>query len=303
MHRAVYTHNDLDGLVSALLARVAMPDADVLFCDYAALPEMVAARADRYDTVWFADLSIREESLFDGLREHEVEVSWFDHHASSLEQDWMAECRIDTSGDHCAADIVRAYVEELGFEIPVEVQTLCDYAHDQDLWVRKLPDAQRFNDILGQMRVFDLFCTLTEDLGRVYHWTAAMTAASEATATERAWSIQLATQTSVYTDLPDGHRLRAACCWGSVSEVGDALGEPDMLVALIDLRGLDHRSAKCSLRTQSDEIQANQIAEQLGGGGHPKASGAPLELDVLKALSGELLEQVLAAARSAGEQR
>ncbi len=301
--RAIFTHNDLDGLVSALVAQVAMPDADVFFCDYAGLAELVLERLDRYDVLWLTDLSLREEAFFEELREAGLEeVCWFDHHASSTPQPWMDECRIPTDGTSCAADVVRGYVEELGHALPLPLQTLSDYAHDVDLWIRKLDVAQDFNDILGTMPVQQLFDELRADLSRVYHWTPAMSAACVATQTARRRSRELAEATTVWHELPSGEKLRACCCWGSVSEIGDELGDPDTLVILLDLRSLERGQVKYSFRTQSPTLAADRIAEQLGGGGHPKASGAPLEIEVLRALSESLTERVAAVVKSLAEQ-
>lgn len=289
---AVFTHNDLDGLTCALLARVALPRADVYFCDYDGLPGLLSRKAERYDTIWLTDLSLSDEAVFGTLRESGAEVYWFDHHVSSIEQPWMAECRIDRTGDLCAADVVRAYVEEQGHALPIPLQTLSDWAHDQDLWIRDIPEAERFNDILGTMSVQKLFDLLEADLGRVYQPTEAMECAAERTRQARAWSLKLAEATSAWSTLPSGHRLRACCCWGSTSEVGDALGADDVLVIMCDLRNLDRGQPKLSFRTQSETIAANRIAEAMGGGGHPKASGAPLGFDALIALSHELLSRV-----------
>lgn len=300
--RAIFTHNDLDGLVSALVAQVAMPDADVYFCDYAGLATLVRDRLDRYDVIWLTDLSLREQDFFDDLREAGLdEVCWFDHHASSTPQPWMDECRIPTDGQSCAADVVRRYVEELGHELPLPIQTLCDYAHDVDLWIRKLDEAQDFNDILGDMPVQQLYDELTADLGRVYQWTPAMQDACARTQAARQRSRELAEATTVWHDLPSGGRLRACCCWGSVSEIGDEMGDADTLVILLDLRAVERGQVKYSFRTQSDALAADRIAEVLGGGGHPKASGAPLEIEVLQSISAVLAERVAAVAKSLGE--
>ena len=301
--RAIFTHNDLDGLVSALVAQVAMPDADVYFCDYGGLAELVRQRFDRYDTIWLTDLSLRDQDFFDDLREADLdEVCWFDHHASSAPQAWMTECRIPTDGSQCAADVVRQYVEEQGHELPLPLQTLSDYAHDVDLWIRKLDASQDFNDILGTMPVQDLYDELQDDLGRVYHWTASMTAACEATQAARRRSRELAEATSVWLDLPSGEKLRACCCWGSVSEIGDELGDPHTLVILLDMRSLEKGQVKYSFRTQSETLPADRIAERLGGGGHPKASGAPLEIGIMKALSQALAERVAEVVDDLAEQ-
>lgn len=291
--RAIFTHNDLDGLVSALVAQVAMPDADVYFCDYAGLAELVRQRLERYDVIWLTDLSLREQDFFDDLRDAGLdEVCWFDHHASSAPQAWMDACRIPIDGNSCAADVVRRYVEELGHELPLPLQTLCDYAHDVDLWIRKIDAAQDFNDILGTMPVQQLYDELRADLGRVYHWTPPMESACAATQAARRRSRELAEATSVWHELPSGEKLRACCCWGSVSEIGDDLGAPDTLVILLDLRSLERGQVKYSFRTQSDTLSADRIAERLGGGGHPKASGAPLEVEVLQAVSASLAARI-----------
>ncbi len=291
---ACFTHNDLDGLVCALLYRLAHPDGDLFFCDYDGLPHLVRRVLPRYEAVWFCDLSVRDESLFDLLRESDAEVTWLDHHASSVPQAWMAVCRIDTSGEACAADVVAGYLADLGVELPLAHQTLLDFAHDQDLWIRRLPEAQAFNDILGTMRVQELYDLIAADPSRVYDWTPAMKEASDTTATERRASRKLAEATRCEAHLPDGTPVRAACCWGSVSEVADAIGDRDTLVVLLDLRSTAKGSLKYHFRTQSDEIRADRLAEQLGGGGHPKASGAPLEVDVLTSLSEALIARLQA---------
>lgn len=293
--QAVFCHNDLDGLVCALLLRVARPQADVYFCDYGGLAELVRRVLPRYDEVWFADLSVRDESLFRDLERSDADVYWLDHHISSSPRPWMAECRIDAGGERCAADIVRDFLLEQGHAIPVHLRTLVDWAHDQDLWIRAIPESQRFNDILGSMRVQELFDQIVTDPERVYHWTPAMHEASEQTAAERAASLTLAEETTRWAELANGHRLRAACCWGSVSEVGDALAADDTLVVLFDLRTAGKPHLKYHFRTRSDAIRADQIAERLGGGGHPKASGAPLDRGILTALSEALLERLRAA--------
>ncbi|MCC7494755.1 MAG: hypothetical protein IT204_20530 [Fimbriimonadaceae bacterium] len=300
-HRAIFTHNDLDGLVSALLARVALPDADVYFCEYSGLPGTVRARLQRYDVMWFTDLSMRDEPLFEEIRAAGIECYWFDHHASSLRQDWMVECRIDLSGERCAADVVKQYLLEQGLEIPVPVQTLADYAHDQDLWIRHLPAAQEFNDILGSLSVQELYDELTADPLRVYDWSPRMREAAEQTQAARRRSITLARATAVSGPLGDDQRILAVCCWGSVNEVAEELGDPHTLMVLLDLRQLERGQAKYSFRTKSDAINSNAIAEALDGGGHPKASGAPLGLDVLHALTGELVSRIQGVAASVGQ--
>ena len=76
--RALFTHNDLDALTSALLARLAMPDCDVFFCTYDRFPELIARRGPAYDVIWVADLSMKSDSPeMAALRSMDAEVSWY----------------------------------------------------------------------------------------------------------------------------------------------------------------------------------------------------------------------------------
>jgi oligoribonuclease NrnB/cAMP/cGMP phosphodiesterase (DHH superfamily) len=291
---AIFTHNDLDGLVSALLARLALPEAEVFFCDYHGLEESVRERLPRYDILWFTDLSLRDAGFFAHLASAAKDYYWFDHHISSQPQGFFRVCRIDPSENRCSADILRDYLVEQGYAIPEPLQTLVEYAHDQDLWLRERPEAGCFNDILGQMPVQELFQILEADPGAVHAWHPSMAAAAERTRQQRLRSIQLAESTVVCHDLGQGLRLKTAVCYGSASDVGEALGDAHTLVALWDLHDVGQMKPKFHFRTKSDRIDASRIAERLGGGGHPKASGAPGDLQTLQALSEAIAQQVLA---------
>ena len=300
-HRAVFTHNDMDGLTCALLTKVAMPDAAVYFCEYSMLAPLLLSKLDRFDTFWLTDLSLKDDAFFAQVRDSGVEMLWFDHHASSDYQPWMAVCRIDLSGNLCAAEVVRDYLVEQGIEIPIPLQTLVEWTHDQDLWRRQIPEAADFSDILGHLSVQELYDDLSADLGRVYQWTDRMTAASRATQEARQRSLDLARSTVVELPLDADHRVLACLCWGSVNEVGDALSDARTLVAMLDLRQVERGQVKFSFRTKSNSIEAHRIAETLGGGGHAKAAGAPLERAVLQSLTSELARRVVAAAATVGE--
>lgn len=295
---AIFTHNDLDGLVSALLARLALPSADVFFCDYHVLADLVREHLGEYDSVWFTDLSLRDPDFFEALRAAGKDYYWFDHHASSQPQDFFEVCRIDASGQACGAEVLARYLVDQGFSLSHPLRTLVQYAHDQDLWIRALPEAQDFNDILGTLPVQELFRILEEDPYAVYRWTESMEAARAETQRRREQSLQLAEATMVCLELGPGQQLKMALCCGSSSEVGEALGDERTLVALWDLRDLERLKPKFHFRTKSPVLNAARIAEQLGGGGHPRASGAPADLAPLKVLTEALARRVKAAAES-----
>ncbi|HTR61354.1 MAG TPA: hypothetical protein VMH37_06595, partial [Candidatus Binataceae bacterium] len=102
-------------------------------------------------------------------------------------------------------------------------------------------------------------------------------------------SVELARATMVDRELPNGIKVRTACCFGYSSEVAAHLyeGQHRTVVALFDLR-----SQGISLRRSADsDVNLAAIAESFGGGGHAAASG--FALAELRRLPAERLAELL----------
>ncbi len=84
-------------------------------------------------------------------------------------------------------------------------------------------------------------------------------------------SLALARATLVDRPLPNGLKVRTACCFGYSSEVAAELykDQTQTVIALFDLR-----SQGVSLRRSADcDVDLSQTARGFGGGGHAAAAG------------------------------
>ena len=76
-----------------------------------------------------------------------------------------------------------------------------------------------------------------------------------------------------------GHFAGIAFAENFISEVGNKLGELNPQYDFILV--INMSSCKMSFRTIKDEIDVSEIAKLFGGGGHPKASGASLNKELI----------------------
>jgi len=103
-------------------------------------------------------------------------------------------------------------------------------------------------------------------------------------------SIQLAEDTRIDCNV-NGIPLTVCAIQGFSSQVGNKLSEKDNSVVVM----LNITSANSiSFTTTRDDVNLTEIANIMGGGGHPKAAGCPLPLDsmlpMLQALVSTIME-------------
>ena len=84
----LYTHNDMDGIVSALLIKAVMKiehneDVTVEFCDYSS--DFNSKASDGYARVMFTDFVPNDLSVVEEIAENCFEVMIIDHHASKID--------------------------------------------------------------------------------------------------------------------------------------------------------------------------------------------------------------------------
>lgn len=272
---AIVAHHDLDGVVSALLLWHWLGEGDAFFVAYPDLHSLLPRLVREYRRVWMVDLSPEGEEAWRAVRAFPGKVAMFDHHATACCDEAMALCEVDSSGQRCAAEVVADYLGRQGMSLPGPLKELVRYAHDRDLWLRRLPEADRFNDVVEELGAERVFALLREDLGRARAWTEEMQQAAQRARAKRERSLHLAQRTMVEEEGPQGWRLRAALCWGYVSDVAEALGGEKVAVLLWDVEDLARLQPSLHFRSQGQGWDLAQLAQRLGGGGHPQASGAP----------------------------
>ena len=100
----LFTHNDLDGVGCAVIARLAFPtDLSIKYCSYKSINDDINAFLDTAPEdarILITDISVNEEtaSRLDGYN-----VRMYDHHPIEVIRPWMT---IDNQGQECGTTLL-----------------------------------------------------------------------------------------------------------------------------------------------------------------------------------------------------
>ena len=254
------------------------------------------------DEIWITDLSwnsVETAAHLTELARAGARVYWIDHHRTAVSRSAAPEFKVPFAGtllseQYSAARLAWNFLEGRAGELSTEAAEsfrsfypIVALADDHDRWVHQLPGSEDWAlavQPLGSSDSYREILSLKEPvLGRKLK--RALLAGREAMEKSR----KLARATMIDRLLPNGLKLRTACCFGYSSEVAADLydGQFRTVVALFDLR-----SQGVSLRRSADcEVDLSALARSLGGGGHAAASGFMLE--ELRRTPAERLAEVL----------
>ena len=257
------------------------------------------------DEIWITDLSwtaVETGAHLTSLLERGAHVYWIDHHRTAVSRADAPEFKVPFTGkvlseQYCAARLTFNFLKRSPPRTLSADQlqafdsffAFVEIADDHDRWVHKIPESSDWAlavQTLGGMASYREIMKLerpvmTRRLG------LALTQGQEAMRK----SVELARATMVDRELPNGIKVRTACCFGYSSEVASHLyeGQHRTVVALFDLR-----SQGISLRRSVDsDVNLAALAESFGGGGHAAASG--FALAELRRLPAERLAELLGA--------
>jgi oligoribonuclease NrnB/cAMP/cGMP phosphodiesterase (DHH superfamily) len=288
----VVTHTDLDGVAAAAIYhRIVglVPDQDtvVVMTEPYRLHRSLSSLGEA-ERVAIMDLG-PNQSTFEkvlealrALREHGARLEWYDHHR--WEEAWARRLRevgvevfLDTST--CAAGVVAKYASALyGVDVDEHVSRLVSATCAADLW--------RWDDPLAPKlyRVVDRYKGARGDawkrkLIRGFYegslwWPDLDDALNEYLRLEFRGFEKALRNTLL--------REAAGCRFALVLKDP---GPPNASIlgnALIDRLGVDFvaiiRKRGRGMSLRSRRVNVREIAYRLGGGGHPRAAGAPLQL-------------------------
>ena len=95
----LFTHDDLDGVGCAIVARLAFPDDLVVrYCSYKSINSEINFFLDQLQEpvkIIISDISVNEETA---TRLDGYDVAMYDHHPITVRRPWMT---IDISGGEC----------------------------------------------------------------------------------------------------------------------------------------------------------------------------------------------------------
>lgn len=239
------------------------------------------------EEVWITDISWTDPAVDRHLQElidAGVRVFWIDHHRTALERHRRGAVKVQFTGlvlsDELAAS--RLTYDYLGRRLRAagEVNPWFDglarlvaLADDNDRWVHRLPGSRQLGlvvSLLG-LEAYAELLNIDPDVS----YTPRMRAAQAQLQAELQRTFEVAERSRHTRHLPHpGLDLVTAVCDGYPSEVADEWGKTasNTVFALFDARSLTvslRRSPDCS-------VDLSQLAERLGGGGHPAAAGCEI---------------------------
>lgn len=308
----VYSHNDLDGIGCGIVAKLAFPKADVTYCGYHDIDEKVKAFLDageheKYDLVLITDISVKEEVEdqinFIYERRTNTQFKLLDHHATAMHMNknpWAFIATRGTLGKNSGTNMLFDYLSMNGFfrdEIYFDALTVfVEKVRRYDSWEWKDiyddTEASALNDLfwlygvknfektfINRIRKLDL-CIVREG-SWIGMWSEADRAVLNVDHDKKVAYINRKDKQLITGMMIKGKAVGVVFAEQYISELGNELSDrhPELdFIAIIDLG-----SKRVSYRTVKDDIDLGKdIASLYGGGGHAKASGSQIDLNIVK---------------------
>lgn len=301
----LFTHTDLDGLGSPILAAVAYSIEDIVFdtCRYEDINEKVLHYIEEkeylnYNKCFITDISVNEEvaklietTEVDGIRlaDHFVLL---DHHGTALGLNAYSWCKVEdtnSEGIKCSGTTLfyeyiltqeDAHIERLQKDI---VKTFVEKVRRYDTWdwaKHEDLEAKQLNDlfyILGKERFYDYWVPRLQNDTSVFSFDETQQLLLEIRQNEIDKYIESRNDEIVEKEIL-GHKAGIVFADRFQSELGNKLAElhPELdFIAMINVGG------GVSCRTIRDDINLGaDIAAVFGGGGHAKAAGLPVPSEI-----------------------
>lgn len=248
---------------------------------------------------------VKYEQLIQHLRKEnrlaseDPQVVCIDHHITMLEKidvlkEFCDETCVKIGPGLSGATLVWNYFNER-FQENLETPLLLQYVADQDIWEWKLPHSHEVNAALNIMQgtVDEMERELEHCMNAPEQWLEERRRSGQAI-TEMVQS-QVNRSARQVADIPimEGARLLVVNATSFSSELGNHLCEdhdesPNVVALIYSIQ--DNWAIRCSLRSiAGGRINARQIAQHYGGGGHDHAAGCRFEnFEALHAALNEL---------------
>lgn len=270
--RAVIADPDADGLACVALVRAAYGSAALVPASPHKLSERLAWTAEFLDAgtdVFVCDLCPDQPAdvePLETLSERAGSIRWFDHHqwnedVAARVEDAGVALVVGESDEECSADVA---LRELSYDFEQSLVELVEVTRDHDLWIREDPRSDDLAD-------FSHWSEPQEYLDVVVEHGADLPPEIEAFLTEKRVEKEALIRKAV-----DRAQLREIGPWTvgvtygrcSQNEVAEALREQGADAAVIV-----KPAGSASLRGTETFERCHEVAEQVNGGGHPRAAG------------------------------
>jgi len=275
----IISHTDADGLGAAALLRWMTNDNALIFTVDYNEPYGLGDAIEDIDVhlhstipVYISDLNLNNDEVVETLVGMENQVFWFDHHqwdediVTRLEEGGV-QMNIDT--DECATSLIAQERDDL----PERLQEVAEVTRDIDLWIRDDPRSSDLALIAYAIDREDYIDTITRNGMDHPQWVESALTDKKIEENElHEFAVDTA---EIIRDGQLGYNVAFTYvkqC--NTSQIGNELvenGDADIAVVM--------QPNKVSIYSHSENgvfDHCNKVAEKLGGGGHPTASGFPV---------------------------
>lgn len=294
----LYTHTDLDGIAPEMLLRKVLPDThfSVEYCSYNSLTKrlldfLTSSDVQEVDKIIITDLSINdtETELIDTLNNFSEKIILIDHHKSSFhlnQYDWAyISDKLSNNKLSATSSLMLNYIDYCDLlptgETLNNLQNFAEEVRLYDTWDWK-EDTKSLLYFLNEM----FYLLGGNDFKQRY---LARNLDTTPTIEDKAILFALEKKYKQYLDKKPSH-LKYTKIPYKDSEINVAMVVSDTYISELGNDLLNHRKVhadmiiilnfntkNASYRSKDISIDCSYIAKQFGGGGHPKASGSPLD--------------------------
>ncbi|RNJ25450.1 DHH family phosphoesterase [Halosegnis longus] len=262
---------DADGLACVAFIREFHDGATLLPASPHELDDAIADLAEFAPDgvrVYICDLCPDERDDLTGLAElveRAESVSWYDHHqwssgATDRVEAAGVELVVGDSDEECSADVT---LRSLG-ELPRRFAELAAVTRDHDLWIRDDPRSDDLADYAHWEEPEEYVAVVREHGADL---PTEVEAFLEAERVEKQRLIDKAVERAELRDI-DGTTVGVTYGRCSQNEVAEALREQGADAAVVV-----KPAGSASIRGTDGFERCHEVAEQVNGGGHPKAAG------------------------------
>jgi len=292
----LFTHTDLDGVGCAIIGKLAFPEIDIEYCDYENVNDKIKQYIEtegyiNYNSTFITDISVNKDvaELIDKAFTLEHEFVLLDHHKTAL---WLNEYQwtdvretyedFKTSGTWMFyRNILLFYIPEshTRYNILENADSFVELVRQYDTWEWKT----KYNNIIPK-QVNDLMYIVGRDefINNVLNHFKMM---REFELKEEEYALLKRNQEKINSYIEsknesiivkeiNGYRAGIVFAERYSSELGNKLSE---IHPELDFIAIINPSHSVSYRTIKNNIDLGIIAGIYGGGGHPKASGSPID--------------------------
>lgn len=272
--KVLFTHTDMDGVGCAVLLSKAFPDIEIYFIDYAEVNEVIGDylinhRTNDYE-IWITDMSVDADMA--EILNSRGKVNLIDHHATAK---WLQEKYNWAYVDVSYSATMHVYnllstIIELG-----DYKAFAELVDNYDTWgygTHPTDEAQSLNKLLqvmGKYRWLNRFNKVSS-----VKMSTVENVLIELDIEKEQKYIQDSVRVAVTMTDPQGYTYALLSADQYISQVGNYLIDNYPQLEYVIL--LDMRLNKASLRGRGN-VDLGKMAKLLGGGGHKRAAGFPMD--------------------------